>query len=55
MALAKFEVSDGVRFIGTETLYSAAKCHNEKREYQIQRAADSARLEWVSEIFLELV
>ena len=55
MAAAKFEVDDRVRFIGTDTIYAVTKCHNNTHAYQIQCAADRANLQWVGEIYLELV
>jgi hypothetical protein len=55
MPVAKFEVNDDVRFIGTDAVCFVTKCHKTKREYQIQRGNDRANRQWVTEVYLELV
>ena len=55
MAAARFTVGDTVRFIGTNQHLTVKQCHTKPREYQVQRDNDDATLEWVSEIYLELV
>ena len=53
--LAKFAAGDIVRFIGTDQHLTVKQCRTEPRQYQVQRDNDETTLEWVPEIYLELV
>jgi hypothetical protein len=55
MAAAKFGVDDRVRLIGSDTIQTVRMYHLETLEYQIQTGDDAASIEWVPEIYLELV
>jgi hypothetical protein len=55
IADTKFGVGDIVRFIGTDKHLTVKQCRTELRLYQVQRDSDETNLEWVLEIYLELV
>jgi len=55
MAAAKFRVGDIVRFIGTDQHLTVKQHRTPPRQYQVQRDNDETTLEWVPEIYLELV
>jgi hypothetical protein len=55
MTATKFGVGDIVRFIGTDQHLAVKQCRTEPRLYQVQRDNDETNLEWVSEIYFELV
>ena len=54
---AKFGINDSVRFIGTDSplCITELRCCNETDEYRLHRCCDEASMEWVQEIYLELV
>ena len=55
MAAAKFKVGDTVRFIGTDQHLTVKQYRTAPRQYQVQRDNDEINVEWVMEIYLELV
>jgi hypothetical protein len=55
MAAAKFRVGDIVRFIGTDQHLTVKQYRTAPRQYQVQRDNDETTLEWVPEIYLELM
>ncbi len=55
MTITEFRLGDHVRFIGTDTIQTVRQHNAETLEYQIQRGNDAASIEWVPEIYIELV
>ena len=55
VAAPGFVVDDRVRFIGTDTIQTVRQYNAETLEYQIQSSDDAASIDWVPEIYLELV
>jgi hypothetical protein len=55
MADTKFGMGNIVRFIGTDQHLAVKQCRTGPRQYQVQRDNDETTLEWVPEIYLELV
>jgi hypothetical protein len=55
MAAAKFAMNDEIRFIGTDTPLTVKQYDEGTREYQVQRGDDRTSVEWVPEIYLELL
>ncbi len=55
MAAAKFRVGDISRFIETVRHLTVKQYRTAPRKYQVQRDNDETTLEWVPEIYLELV
>ena len=48
-------MGDIVRFVGTDQHLTVKQYRTAPRQYQVQRDNSDATLEWVTEIYLELV